>query len=481
MLKRTVGLKMVVRTFKNISILVIGDLILDRYISGTVSRISPESPVPVLSKNREWTALGGSGNVVNNISTLGGKVRIVSCVGNDYYGSVIKQKLQAVNADIEFVLEEDGRTTPVKTRVMSGNHQFVRIDEETISDVPETFVSRIKDNSDSIFDGIDLVVISDYNKGMISHKLCTVIIGESKIRGIPVVVDPKGNDWYKYSGATVCTPNLKELSDIAGLNLSLEKDRIVQAGKDILDRYGMSMLLVTRSEDGITLIEKDYDRTYPVNKKEVIDVSGAGDTVVSTFSLCYGSGMNKDDCCTISNIAASIVVSKQGTATVSLDELNAECTRSKIITLDEALTISRFLHSKKKKVVFTNGCFDLLHPGHIKSLQEAKGLGDCLFVGLNSDDSVKRLKGEKRPIMSEKERAHMLESLEIVDYIIIFEEDTPLQLITTIKPDILVKGSDYRNKKIEGQDYVESYGGHVKLIDLKEGFSTTSLIQRIRE
>lgn len=472
---------MAVCSFNNIKILVIGDLILDRYISGTAYRMSPESPVPVLSKSEERIVLGGSGNVVNNIIMLGGSVRIVSCIGEDYYGNIVKQKLQEIGADIRYLIADASRKTTVKTRVMSGNHQFVRIDEEMTDEVSDVFVTKIKNNLSNLFEDIDLLIISDYMKGVISNKICTIMIGEAKVRGIPVIVDPKGTNWYKYSGATVCTPNLKELSDVSGFDLTQDKENIVSVGKEILTKYGLSMLLVTRSEDGLTLIEKDYDKNYPVNKKEVIDVSGAGDTVVSTFSLCYASKMELDDCCTISNVAASIVVSKQGTSTVSLDELNEEWVNSKIVSLEEAQTIAKSIHKRKKKIVFTNGCFDLLHPGHIKSLRDAKAMGDYLFVGLNSDESVKRLKGEKRPIIPENDRALMLESLEMVDYIIIFSEDTPLKLITAIKPNVLAKGEDYRDKKVVGQEFVESYGGCVRLIELKEGFSTTNIIRKASE
>lgn len=339
-------------------------------------------------------------------------------------------------------------------------------------------------NLDDILTDIDVIIISDYGKGTITPELTNLLLAEAKNRSIPVLVDPKGKDWSKYNGATICTPNLSEFSEVINkkIDQSME-DVILNNGVKICKEHDLEFLLVTRSERGMSLISKNGDKTdFPVKKREVIDVSGAGDIVISTMALCIAAHIPLETCCKIANAAASIAVSKFGTSPVTYDELLdvlSENAPSMIVSTANIKRIADTLHSTGKKIVFTNGCFDILHAGHLHSLEYAKSLGDVLIVGLNSDASVKRLKGESRPIISENDRAALLKSLRMVDYVTIFEEDTPLNLIQAIQPDVLVKGEDYKNKEIAGKETVESMGGEVKLVDLKPGLSTSNIIEKI--
>lgn len=470
--------------FKDVSVLVVGDLMLDDYIGGNVQRISPEAPVPVLDVKWENRKLGGSGNVINNIITLTAKARIVSCIGNDKDGEEMIALLKEKGVDVRFLMQSSEITTTTKTRVVARNQQVVRLDREVKKPYPTTFVDYIERNFDAIFDGIDVLVLSDYGKGVLTDTVCQKFITYAKTKSIPVFVDPKGNKWGKYTGATMCTPNLNELSQVCDIALSQTMEQeINQCAMEICRKYNLDYLLVTRSEMGMSLITSDgQKKDYPAVKKEVVDVSGAGDTVICAMLLGNAVGLTMDDCCRLANQAASVVVSKFGTATVSLSELIGSQLFSvgkKIIKNDEVTYLADYLHECGKTIVFTNGCFDLVHAGHIYSLEQARALGDVLIVGLNSDSSVRRLKGNSRPIVEERNRAYMLQSLSVVDYVVIFDEDTPENLIRKISPTVLVKGNDYIDKKIAGQEFVEANGGRVELIELKQGLSTTSVINKI--
>lgn len=471
--------------FKTNTILIAGDLMLDKYIGGMVKRISPEAPVPVLNTTWERSRLGGAGNVVNNIQALSATSRVLSCIGTDENGNIIQQLLESAGADTSFLMRDDDVFTITKTRIVAKNQQVVRVDKEKTNAIPKHFFDEAETHFGEIFEGVHALVLSDYGKGILSSSFTQALIREARKRKIPVLVDPKGADWRKYTGATICTPNLSELSEACGKELSQEMEEDIRANAlELCRKLDMQYILVTRSEKGMSLVHRDGIKTdFPAKKKEVIDVSGAGDTVISTMALGMASEINISECCHLANSAAGVVVSKFGTATVSLNELiGAElfAVGKKRIEQDEIRYLASYLHDQGKRIVFTNGCFDLVHAGHVFSLEQAKAFGDVLIVGINSDASVRRLKGEKRPIVNENDRAYLLQSLSVVDYVFVFDDDTPEKLIRMIEPDVLAKGKDYEGKIVVGSDVVESRGGSVQLIDLKPGLSTTSIIQKIK-
>lgn len=470
--------------FNEVSVLVAGDLMLDDYISGNVQRISPEAPVPILNVNSEKRKLGGAGNVVNNLTTLSANTRVLSCIGQDGNGSELLEILKQKGADVRFVMQAANISTTTKTRIVARNQQVVRLDRETAGSHLTDFIDYVKENIGQIFSKIDVVVLSDYGKGVLSDEICQLLISQAKKNSIPVFVDPKGRKWKKYTGASICTPNLSELSDMCDMRLEqYMEDEIYNQALRLCKEHNLEYLLVTRSEMGMSLICKTGEKIdFPAVKKEVVDVSGAGDTVISVMSLGVAVGLTLNECCRLANLAASVVVSKFGTATVSLSELIGSqlfAVGQKIIAYDEVAYLSNYLHESGKTIVFTNGCFDILHAGHVYSLEKARSFGDVLIVGLNSDASVRRLKGDLRPIVSENERAYMLQSLAVVDYVVIFDDDTPEKLIEQIIPNVLVKGKDYENKEVLGQKVVKSNGGRVELVDLKQGLSTTAVIEKI--
>lgn len=469
---------------KNATILVVGDLMLDHYTAGDVDRISPEAPVPILNVTREESKLGGAGNVVNNICALSAKSRVLACIGTDEAGETLYGLLQKSGADLRFLMRSPKVGTITKTRIVAKNQQVIRIDREDKRPYPVEFLEQIKAQADILFENVDVVIFSDYGKGTLTEAVSQLLIREAAARGVPVLVDPKGNDWKKYTGATICTPNLNELIYVSGMPLHQEMEReIGQTAHQICKEIDLDYVLVTRSEYGMSLISREGTKAdFPAQKKEVTDVSGAGDTVISMFALCMAAGFDIASCCRIANVAAGIVVSKFGTATANLYEvLGAEisATGQKIVPYENVSYLADYLHAQRKRIVFTNGCFDLIHAGHIYSLEQAHALGDILIVGINSDSSVRRLKGNDRPIISEMERAYLVQSLCVVDYVVVFEEDTPQELIGKICPNVLVKGQDYLGKAVAGQDVVEQAGGRVELIEMKPGCSTTAIIERI--
>lgn len=465
-------------------VLLLGDVMLDRYYYGEVSRISPEAPVPVVKVCEEKFSAGGAGNVAVNLANLGCSVSIAGAIGNDPSAELLKEALTSKGIEISGLIVRDCPTI-TKVRILGGRQQVVRVDFEEVSPlkreeeekVLDWFLKRIKDS--------DCVVISDYGKGFCTAGLCRFIIEESKRHNLPVVVDPKGPDWKKYEGAFIVTPNVKELGEAYGKSVpNLDRD-IEIAGLEVLARYKLQNLLVTRSEKGMTLFEGENIHHIPTKAKEVFDVSGAGDTVVATLAACIATGKSLLESARLSNVAAGVVVGKVGTAPITLSELEEALKNSsfklsiesKIKSYDEALELVRRWKKDGFKIVFTNGCFDLLHVGHIYSLEEAKKRGDKLIVGLNSDASVKRLKGEGRPLIPQEDRARMLAALEFVDCVVIFDDDTPERLISLIRPDVLVKGGDYRVEEVVGREYARE----VHIVPLFKGYSTTSLIRKILE
>lgn len=465
-----------------INVLVFGDYMVDEYIKGEVTRISPEAPVPVLEIKEKSQKLGGAGNVINNIILLGGKVKVLGCIGEDLAGKYIYETFKSKNVDCTYFKICKNVKTIIKTRVVSRNQQFIRMDEEEKKSLPSDYINYINNSLDDILKDINIVVISDYAKGSITKDSIQKLIKKCNEKKIKVVVDPKGKDYTKYSGATFCTPNLKELSEVSNTKIISDEDIITNSVKIIKDN-NLEELVVTRSEDGISIINKSGKKEdFPALKKEVVDVSGAGDTVVATLALMLGVGYTLSEACLLSNISASVVVSKFGTSPITIDELiNAinSKTKTKLHSLEELKKITKDLKDNNKTIVFTNGCFDLLHSGHISSFKQAKKLGDILIVAVNSDKSVKENKGDLRPIINEKDRIEMLSVLEMIDYIILMESKDPSNIIKELEPNICVKGKDWENKLLPEKKVVESYGGTIKFIDLKKGLSTTNIIDKI--
>lgn len=471
------------KEFSGITVLVAGDFMIDRYIEGKVSRISPEAPVPVVAVQTVREMLGGAGNVIHNILALGGHAKAVTCLGMDTEGTRIVELLRSQGADTEGILRDTSVVTIQKTRVLASHQQFLRYDQEKLAPLPTTKLETLRRQEDRLFSGVEIVILSDYGKGFLTEDCAQFLIGAAKKRGLQVVVDPKGTNYRRYRGATLCTPNLKELREVSGFAAETEDDLFAAAERVRLENE-LANIIVTRSEQGMSLIPgtSDVKDDFPAVAKEVSDVTGAGDTVVSVLALGMARNLSLPDCCLLANQAASVVVSKYGAAVVTPEELMlATVQDGKHIPFTQAAELARELHRRGRKIVFTNGCFDLVHAGHLSSFRQARALGDVLIVGLNADRSVRRLKGETRPIVNQENRAELLGALKMIDYVVIFDEDTPQSLIEAIRPDVLVKGRDWESKQpIAGQRFVESYGGHVEFIDLEQGLSTTAIVRKIQ-
>ncbi|BCR05183.1 bifunctional protein HldE [Desulfuromonas versatilis] len=467
--------------------LVVGDLMLDEYLWGKTERISPEAPVQVVDVAREDLRLGGAGNVLNNLVTLGCQVEVASALGEDEDGRHLRRLLEAKEIATGGVFLSPGRTTSRKTRVLASNQQMLRIDRESRDPIDPALEQRLADYVRSAAGRCQVILVSDYLKGVLTEGLLKAIFEAGKTHGIPVVVDPKGADYRKYAGATLLTPNRKEAQAASGIAISDEAS-LVRAGRKLQQTLDLEALVLTRSEEGMSLFLRSGEEIHlPTEAREVFDVSGAGDTVLSLIGVGLAAGLSLDDAARVSNIGAGIVVAKVGTSTVAPAEILEVVGRQHPDTdlkIKDRQVLKGVLERERdagKKIVFTNGCFDLLHVGHVKYLQHARRLGDLLVLGLNSDDSIQRLKGPKRPLIGQEERAHVLAALKCIDYVVIFDEDTPLQLIEALRPDILVKGGDYTPEGVVGKDLVESYGGKVELIQFVDGKSTTNIIERILE
>ncbi|TXE82948.1 D-glycero-beta-D-manno-heptose-7-phosphate kinase [Campylobacter peloridis] len=443
-------------------ILVVGDFMVDHYIWCDCERISPEAPVMVVKSKKEDKRLGGAGNVYANLKSLGADVYALGIIGDDESGRFLQENLNAK------LLIENGRKTPLKSRILSHSQQVLRLDDEN------DFETKLEDELiyefKKIIKDFNALILSDYKKGTLSDKVCKELINIANSLNIPVLVDPKGSDFSKYKNATLLTPNKKEAMNALGVD---NLDNLEFFIKKLKDDYNLKYSIITLSEEGIAVFDEKL-HIIPAKALEVYDVTGAGDSVIAM--LAYALSLNIDilKACELANKVAAVVVAKVGSVSVSFDEvknLEKSSFENKIKTKEELLK-----NIQNKNVVFTNGCFDILHFGHIKYLERAKKLGDILIVGLNSDKSVKRLKGDDRPINNEFERACMLASLYFVDYVVIFDEDTPYELINFLKPDILVKGADYKDKEIIGSNLVKK----VKLIEFEDGFSTTNIINRIK-
>jgi len=460
-------------------ILIIGDVILDVYHFGRVDRVSPEAPVPVVQVTRSINRLGGAGNVANNISSLGKEAVLLGYLGKDYNNQHVKELLK--NSHIDYNLVDTQHPTITKMRVVSGVQQIVRVDFEEIYTINDEVERNQRTFIDKNIDAYDTIILSDYGKGAITNKLSEYIIDKANKHNKVIIVDPKGTDWEKYRNATMITPNVKELGDVVGYKIANEDDSIVRVGREVLKKYDIKYLLVTRSEKGMTFFDTDTIHHIRTHATEVFDVSGAGDTVVATLATAISSGYEWIEAVKLANKAAGIVVSKIGTEPITYKELENTIYEfkedKKLVSQETIESLSASLHEDGRKIVFTNGCFDIIHKGHIKYLQAAKKLGDILIVGLNSDSSIKRLKGPERPIKAEDERALILCSLEFIDYVVIFDEDTPFLTIKKIHPDILVKGGDYKVENVIGKEFAKE----TILIPFVDGYSTTSTINKMKE
>jgi len=472
--------------FASTPILCIGDVMLDRYLYGDVERISPEAPVPVLRLRRTQTMLGGVGNVAHNIAALGGEVRLLGLIGDDEAGRTLSRLVNDIRGIHAHLITTRHRPTISKMRFLASRQQVVRADEESNAALQPEEEEALLFALKALVPQAGAIILSDYGKGTLSPQVIEMAIAEARARGISVFVDPKGEDFSRYRGASCITPNLKELAAAAHLPVGAEAE-IVAAARKVLVAAEANAILVTRSEQGMTLVEADGAvHSVPARAREVFDVSGAGDTVIATLALAHVSGFALPQAMRIANAAAGVVVSKLGTATLGLAELLHELEEQDHTDSPLALRSwaeAQAMVSRWKQqgltVGFTNGCFDILHAGHIALLASARAECDRLVVALNSDASVRRLKGPTRPINRLEDRVAVLAAIRHVDCLVVFDEDTPLSLIRALQPDVLIKGGDYRLEEVVGADVVRAAGGRVVLCDLLADRSTSSMIARI--
>ena len=467
---------------KNIKpkVLVIGDLIIDHYLWGSCKRISPEAPVQVVNIDSETTVLGGAGNVVNNLKALGAEVNVISVIGQCNSSNELKELLSNINVENHYLITEDARITSKKSRIIADQQQVVRYDRECTNEINNKSKEAILKIYNSIISYYDCILLSDYGKGVLTFDLTQQLISIANEHNKKLIVDPKGLDYSKYKNAYLLTPNKKEASEATSIDINNSED-LFRAAKMLKNEYNLAISLITLSENGIAIFDNEL-RVHPTVAQEVFDVTGAGDTVLASLGFALSCNNSIDDAVKFANLASGVVVGKIGSATATLNEVNEYASSMSnslsdkhIKTWDEISFISAELKNRDNKIIFTNGCFDILHIGHIKYLEQAKKFGDILIVGLNSDDSIKRLKGDNRPINSQDDRAYMLSSIEAIDYVVIFDDDTPIDLIKLIQPDVLVKGGDYEGKEVIGQDIAKE----LKLIKFIDGNSTTKTIERI--
>lgn len=473
--KRLAG---ILDSFRNARVAVIGDIMLDEYIIGDTDRISPESPVPVIREERRSCVPGGASNVAVNIHALGADVTLLGVVGADADGDKLIAELNARGIGTGSIYRTQNRPTTRKTRLIARGSQMLRVDNETTEPIDEDTAKRLStliEEADA-----DVIVVSDYAKGVVTPDLMSRLTSLSG----RIVVDPKSPDFGLYRSCYVIKPNHREILQATGLT-NPDADELEVGCRSLMEAHDVAALLVTMGPQGMVLYERGRPPYHIKSRaREVYDVTGAGDTVAAVMAGALSAGVSLQDSCEIANMAAGLVVGKRQTATVTCREILEYAfgvtASEKIIPLPELLDRIEDIRKDGLKIVFTNGCFDLLHVGHISYLNEARRLGDVLIVGLNTDRSIRALKGPSRPIIPEEERSHVLAALESVNYVVLFDEDTPVNLIEKIRPDILVKGADYTREEVVGYDIVESYGGQVKLIELTGGASTSAIIERIR-
>lgn len=464
--------------FEQASVLVVGDVMLDRYWHGNTSRISPEAPVPVVKINQLEDRPGGAANVALNIAALGAKTWLIGATGEDEAADSLTDSLGSAGVNVHFQ-RIASQPTIIKLRVMSRHQQLIRIDfEETFNVNTEAFANYVK----KLLATAKVLLLSDYGKGTLQNH--QQLINLAKAEKVPILVDPKGNDFSIYQGATLLTPNLNEFEAIVGK--CIDENQLIEKGQQLIKNLKIEGLLITRGEQGMTLLRKNQKELHlPARAREVYDVTGAGDTVISTLAAALAAGVEMTEAVALANLAASIVVAKLGTASISTPELRRAIQKDTfsgkgILSLEQLLLAVDDARAQGDKIVFTNGCFDILHAGHVAYLEQARTLGGKLIVAVNDDASVTHLKGLGRPINTLDRRMAVLAGLGAVDWVIGFSESTPEQLLIAIKPDILVKGGDYNEDEVVGADIVRAYGGTVKVLGLVENSSTTAIVDKIR-
>jgi D-beta-D-heptose 7-phosphate kinase/D-beta-D-heptose 1-phosphate adenosyltransferase len=478
-----------IRTFREMRILVVGDIVQDRYLIGTCDRISQEAPVPVVRLKKQQAELGGAANVAANLAALKVSVTLGGVVGDDPAGNSLLSACEAANISTRGILTVGTRRTTVKSRVLVADQQIVRIDEEDTASISDL-------EADAIFDAVcpvikthlpHAVIISDYAKGVCTPYLCQRLIAYFREIGIPVFIDPKGQDFEKYRGARAITPNRVEMTEASKAN-GWPTDDLVLSARMLLDKLDLEFVALTLGAEGMSVVSPSGIHQIPTVAKEVFDVSGAGDTVIATMVAGLAAGLDRKDSLSLATIAAGVVVGHVGSRPIKRDELILEVQSHsrgdqgrKSFELQDLLPVVELWKSQGLSVGFTNGCFDLLHAGHVQLLEDAASRVDRLIVAVNSDESITRLKGPKRPLMPESQRVTVLSALEVVDAVVVFTEDTPLNLIEAILPTVLIKGGDYKREEVIGGDAVEAAGGRVELVPLVPGISTSYLAQAIEK
>ena len=467
----------------NVTVAVVGDLMLDETWTGEVTRVAPEAPVPLLSLSAMCRRAGGAGNVVENLSALGARTLALGAVGPEEEGAWLARRLTTLPGGGGTVVVDPLRTTPVKRRMVSDGRQLLRVDQEVAAGLSAPAEEALLSAALGTLAVADVLLLSDYAKGTLAPKVLSSLLSAARERGIPTLVDPKGRDYGRYRGASVVTPNRRELEEVSGRS-ARDRATVAALGEELRRELDLDALLVKLSEEGMLLLRRS-GAPLPIasRAREVFDVTGAGDTVLAMLGLALGAGLDLPSAAEAANLAAGAAVARAGTAPVRwadlLDGIGG-MPADKRIERSHLPALAAMLHRGHRRVVFTNGCFDLLHPGHVRLLTEAKKLGDVLVVGLNSDASVRRLKGPDRPVLSEQDRAEVLGGLDAVDFVTIFDEDTPEELIRIVRPGLLVKGGDYVEATVVGASFVRSYGGEVALIPLVQGKSTTSMVEKAR-
>ena len=466
--------------FDSARVLIVGDVMLDRYWHGSSHRVSPEAPVPIVNVSLEEERPGGAGNVALNIAALGGQVSLIGVVGNDPAGALLKTRLDVANIVSDFQISAT-KPTITKLRVLSRHQQLLRMDFEEVYDPEDSDTFDAKINS--YLPQAKILVLSDYAKGTLQD--CQSLIKRARADNIPVLVDPKGGDFSRYRGASLLTPNISEFEAVVG---HCENEQaVVSKGMELIEQLGIDALLVTRGEMGMTLLRPNQAAIHlPARAREVYDVTGAGDTVIAVVAASLAAGEPLPESVALANLAAGVVVGKLGAAIVTAPELRSaihgeHVFEKGVVSEDQLLHAIECVRANGEQIVFTNGCFDIIHAGHVGYLEEARKQGDRLIVALNSDASVKRLKGQERPINPVDRRMAVLAGLESVDWVISFDEDTPERLLRKFKPDVLVKGGDYTAEQIVGGSIVKDNGGKVKVLRFFENCSTTSIVNRIRQ
>ena len=471
--------------FSKIKVLVVGDIMLDRYIHGEVERISPEAPVPVLRHAQRYERAGGAANVAMNLAGLGCQTFLCGFWGEDGEKAELGGLLEKAGIDVTGVVT-GALPTISKTRIVGRNQQLLRLDIESRDEVPAVDLQRLEERAVGLAGKVHAVILSDYAKGALTDGICMAVIRAARAAGVPVLADPKTPDFSKYSGATTVCPNLGELSVATGVPAH-RTEELLTAAKALLAEHEFQFLTVTMSEKGISVLRKDGAPYHsPARAREVFDVSGAGDTVIATLAASLAGGLQVTTAVELANLAAGIVVGKVGTVPIAQHELIAALTPSsgltageKILDLPRMVTRVAEWRAAGETIVFTNGCFDLLHVGHITLLEDCRKFGSKLVLGLNADTSICRLKGPSRPIVGERERAKVMAALAAVDAVVLFEEDTPLELIRALRPNVLVKGGDYVVETVVGHEDVIAQGGRVEIVPTVEGFSTTNIVKKL--